>query len=139
MWIMYSLEHLQNLKPCKLDLNFALSSKFCRSSAKVYSFIPEHLSESKGLSISIEPHLENNALGVHWDVGNYNIYVSVPHLNFMQCPTKREITSSAAKVSNIFAWFSPSVVLVKILLQKSQILESVETKVTTNPEQGYPS
>ena len=102
----------------QIDLNFALRSKFCRSSAKVYASIPEHLSESKGLLISTEPHLESNALGVHWDVGNYNIYVSVPHLDFKQCPTKREITCSAVKVFNIFAWFSPSVVLVKILLQR---------------------
>ena len=119
MWIMYSLEHLQNLMPCKFDLNFAFRSKFCRSSAKVYASIPEHLSESKGLSISTEPHLESNALGGHWDVGNYNIYyVSVPHLDFKQSPTKREITSSTAKVFNILAWFSPSIVLVKILLQR---------------------
>ena len=92
--------------------------KWRSSSAEVYASIPEHLRESEGLSISTERHLESKALGVYCDVGNDNFFVSVPHLDFKQSPTKREIASSAAKVFDILGWFSPSIVLVKILLQR---------------------
>ena len=56
----------------ELCVQIEVLQKFHRNSAEVYVSIPEHLSESKGLSISTEPHLESEALGVHWDVGNDN-------------------------------------------------------------------
>ena len=58
------------------------------------------------------------ALGVHWNTHSDMLHVSTPAQGLDKLSTKREIASAAVQVFDILGWFAPTVVWVKILLQK---------------------
>ena len=57
------------------------------------------------------------ALGIHWDTGRDYLHVSTPSLTPHAGPTKRQVASDVAWTFDLLGWFTPSVVVLKIMLQ----------------------
>ena len=55
---------------------------------------------------------------MHWKTLTDTLHISVPLIDIQRSPTKREVASAAARVFDILRWFVPTVVWIKILLQK---------------------
>ena len=68
------------------------------------------------MTIAPEPSAFGKALGVHWDTTTDSLYISIPTVN-LQHPTKRYITSSAAKIFDVMGWISLVTLSIKMLLQ----------------------
>ena len=64
------------------------------------------------------PEQCHKALRIHWDTRADTLHVATPTLTPDDRPSKRMIESDVEKTFDLLGWFSPSIVLVKILLQK---------------------
>ncbi len=100
-----------------LQIAGMLLRKWRSNSVDLLATVPEELKESGDLIIT-EPTMSLKTLGIHWDVRLDNLHVAVPSIEDLPSPTKRDIASSAAKVFDIMGWYSPSILIVKLLLQK---------------------
>ena len=60
----------------------------------------------------------HKALGVHWHTTQDTLHVATPILDSNDRPTKRQVASDVARTFDIMGWFAPSIIQVKILLQK---------------------
>ena len=90
-----------------------------RSNSKEFlSTIPEYLCETSDLHITTDNSSCAKTLGISWDTAADVFCVTVPQLEDMSDPTKRQVTSAVALYYDILGWFSPATLLMKILLQR---------------------
>ena len=93
-------------------------SKWRTNSPELLDTIPEELREKDSLQLLAAPGDCQKALGIHWDTGRDQFHDATPSLSPHAGPTKRQVVSDVARTFDILGWFSPAVVIVKILLQK---------------------
>ena len=92
--------------------------KWRTNSPELLDTIPEELWEKDSLQLLAAPGDCQKALGIHWDTGRDQFHVATPSLSPHAGPTKRQVASDMARTFDLLGWFSPAVVIVKILLQK---------------------
>ena len=92
--------------------------KWRTNSPDVLETIPEELREDDPVHIISTPTDFQKALGVHWDTVRDTLHVATPALVTFTEPTKRQVASNVAKTFDLLGWFAPSVVMLKILLQR---------------------
>ena len=92
--------------------------KWRSNSQELIHSIPEELREKETVQTISVPGDCQKALGVHWNTDLDNLYVATPPLTHITGPTKRLIASGVAKTFDLMGWFSPSVIVLKVLLQK---------------------
>ena len=71
----------------------------------------------------------HKTLGVHWDSDSDNFHVSTSQLPSVEALTKRALVSDIAKTFDVLGWFTPSTIVMKILMQTLW-----EAKVTLDEE-----
>ena len=117
-------ETLDQAVAIREDLNTLLAKaqmklrKWRSNSRDLLNSIPQELREEDSMQITASKTHGTKALGVHWNTHSDMLHVSTPAQGLGKLPTKREIASAAAQVFDILGWFAPTVVWVKILLQK---------------------
>ncbi len=94
--------------------------KWRSSSERVLNSIPEILREKESTQPLPLPQGFQKTLGIHWNTREDTFYVAIPTVNDVNVSstTKRSIASQAAQVFDLLGFHSPSVLFVKILLQK---------------------
>ena len=104
---------------CKLLSNAQMNLRKWKSNSQpLLQSIPEELREEENTQLISPPDQCLKALGIHWDTRTDNLHVATPMLASDDRPTKRKIASDVAKTFDLLGWFSPCIVVVKILLQK---------------------
>ena len=92
--------------------------KWRTNSPGLLETIPEELrGEKDPLQLLAAAGDCQKALGIHWDTVSDQFHVSTPSLTPNAGPTKRQVASDVARTFDLLGWFSPSVVVLKILLQ----------------------
>ena len=76
--------------------------------------IPEELRETETTQLITPPGEHQKTLGIHWDTA---IHVATAELTISTQPTKRKIISSVAKTFDLMGWFSPALVVAKVMVQ----------------------
>jgi len=92
--------------------------KWKSNSQQLLNTIPEELREVENEQLISPPDQCLKTLGIHWNTRTDNFHVATPTLSSDGSPTKRKIASDVAKTFDLLGWFSPCIVVVKILLQK---------------------
>ena len=122
--VLTGADTVEEVKHIREDLNHLLLHacmtlrKWRSNSNELIQTIPEELREQEPVQTISAPVDCHKALGVHWDTDLDNLYVATPTLTPITGPTKRQIASGVAKTFDLMGWFSPSVIVLKILLQK---------------------
>ena len=107
----------------RAELNALLAAagmKLCKwrsHSQELLRAIPDDMKEKENLAIS-PPDECHKALGFHWDTRTDSFHVVTPSLAPSDCPSKRKIASDIARTFDLLGWFAPSMVVIKIQLQK---------------------
>ena len=92
--------------------------KWRTNSPALLHTIPEDIRETETVQYFSSPKDHQKALGIHWDTATDNLHVATPAPSTVIHPTKRQVASEIARVFDLLGWFAPSVVLLKILLQR---------------------
>ena len=87
------------------------------SHSNVVENVPSNMCEDEGHQIIVLPAECHKALGLHWDTKKDPLFVSIPTLTANDNPTKRRIASHVAKTFDLFGWFAPCTIVVKVMLQ----------------------
>ena len=95
-----------------------LLRKWKYNSVELMKSIPKDIREEEDTKLFSPPEQCHKALGIHWDNRADTLHVATPTLTPDDRPSKRKIASDVAKTFDLLGWFSPSIVIVKILLQK---------------------
>ena len=74
-------------------------------------------SQVKGITMETSKD-SPKALGIHWDLTNDSLYVSVGTISVYEIYTKRQVISDIARTFDVLGWFSPVTILMKIMFQK---------------------
>ena len=92
--------------------------KWNSSNPVVLQHIPPDLRDSR-LSCSIsDPSEYAKALGIEWNVTMDHFRITVAELPPIENITKRMFVSDIAKTYDVLGWFSPTIIKMKILLQR---------------------
>ena len=95
-----------------------LLRKWCSNDQVVLEHIPPELRDGP-LSHSILKSTEyTKTLGIQWNSAMDHFKLSIAELPPLENVTKRLLVSDVAKTFDILGWFSPSIIKVKILLQR---------------------
>jgi len=114
-----ALQLYHQLRNLLLEGGFNLR-KWRSSSTEILESIPQELLDpSHTKSLTDESPIESpKALGIHWNSNDDCLYVSVGVTNTIEHYTKRQVISDIARLFDILGLFSPTTILMKILLQK---------------------
>ncbi len=92
--------------------------KWRSNSTALLDSIPEELHDSSSSIHIHSPSLSPKALGVHWDVANDCLHVSIPELAPpTRDVTKRQIASATAGVFDVLGLLSPAILPARVLFQ----------------------
>ena len=78
---------------------------------------PELLENANIHSIS-DTNTYTKTLGLEWNTVTDTFQLTIPDLSSSQPLTKRVLVSSIAKVFDVLGWFSPTIIKMKILIQR---------------------
>ena len=92
--------------------------KWNSSDPSVLASIPSELRETSDVHPISDSNDYTRTLGVKWNTTEDSFYVSVSKLSPSEQATKRALVSDIAKVFDVFGWFAPAIVPMKILLQR---------------------
>ena len=92
--------------------------KWRSSSSKVMDSFPSDIHESSQLKSITDDKSHQKALGMHWDWHNDHLYVSVGSTTTSQTFTKQSLVSDITRTFDVLVWFSPSMIMMKILFQQ---------------------
>ena len=114
-----ALELHQELRNLLLKGGFNLC-KWRSSSTKVMESIPNELHDPSHLKGITEENCKESpkALGIHWNSLDDSLYASVGDSLGEDCCTKRQLISDIARVFDVLGWFSPTTILIKVMLQR---------------------
>ena len=84
---------------------------------------PENLREVSGLDLTVASTGHCRTLGIHWDTGQDEFFISIPDLSRSSTASKRTISSVVARVFDVMGWFSPAILPAKLLLQEAWCLQ----------------
>ena len=91
--------------------------KFRTNIPELRAEIPLDLLESDNLDIRASPGSSHKALGLHRKTSSDTLHVSTPQVSQQQVCSKRTVASLAAKVFDVLEWFSPVVVVAKLIIR----------------------
>lgn len=92
--------------------------KWRTSSPALLATIPDHLRESETDTLLVSsPRAHHKALGVHWNVAEDTLYVATPILADDVDASKRQVSSDIARTFDILGLFTPTTLIMKVLLQ----------------------
>ncbi len=103
-----------------LDKGFELC-KWRSNSIELLETIPDHLREKEIVSELKLPREHLKTLGIHWDTAKDVLHISTPKLQLSSNYTKRELVSGICQVYDILGLFTPTILYVKCLIQKTWI------------------
>ncbi len=92
--------------------------KWKSNSQSLLHTIPKKLQEEESTQLISPPDQCLKTLGIHWNTRTDCFHVATLTLTSDDHPTKRKIASNVAKTFDLLGWFSPSIIVIKILLQK---------------------
>ena len=96
--------------------------KWRSNSKELLGMIPEKRKDKEVVHLISAPGQCQKGLSLHWDTGRDCLHVATPTIIPHTDPTKRQISSDTSRTFDLLWWFTPSVVVLKILLQKLWIL-----------------
>ena len=80
--------------------------------------IPKNLKESTAVQPTVQEDAHHKTLRIHWDSDNDVFHVSISQEAALLISTKRGLASDIARTHDILGWFTPSIVVTKVLLQQ---------------------
>lgn len=95
-----------------------LLRKWNSNNSQVLQSISFDLLESKEVHAISDVNTCTKTLGLEWNTITDTFRVTIPELSSGSQITKRVLVSNVAKVFDVFGWFSPTIVSMKILLQR---------------------
>ena len=95
-----------------------LLRKWNSNSAAVMEHIPPELRDSQPVQTLPNDDDYTKTLGIEWNTSKDHFRITVAKPPRLDNLTKRGLTSDIAKTFDILGWFSPSTIIVKILLQR---------------------
>ncbi len=94
--------------------------KWRSNSSELLSTIPDSLHDESSSLLIPTPSMAPKALGVHWNVAQDTLHVSIPPIPpSTKDVTKRQIASATAGVFDVLGLFSPAILPARILLQET--------------------
>ena len=101
-----------------LEKDGFLLRKWRSNSTDVLDSIPQELKESTAAQPIVQEDTYHKTLGIHWDSDNNIFYVSTSQEAAPFIPTNRGLVSDIARTYDVLGLFAPSIVVMKIFLQK---------------------
>ena len=95
-----------------------LLRKWNSNEAVVLQGISSELRDNQSLHSIPDPEEYTKTLGIQWNSHLDHFRLSVTKFPETECFTKRLLVSDIAKTFDVLGWFSPSIVKIKILLQR---------------------
>ena len=95
-----------------------LLRKWNSSEVEVLKHIPTDLKDASAVQSLPSPDEYTKTLGIEWNAGVDHFRLSIAKLPPLDNITKRMLVSDVAKTFDVLGWFSPTVIKVKILLQR---------------------
>ena len=92
--------------------------KWNSSDACILKHVPSELRNSQSTHCIPDPDEYIKALGIEWNAHHDCFRFTVSELPSLSVMTKRNLVSDIAKLFDVLGFFSPAVVLMKILLQR---------------------
>ncbi len=92
--------------------------KWRSSSRSVIASVPEDLHEQEVVQELPTPNELHKALGIHWDMCRDSLHISTSSLKPSEELTKRNLTSDIARTFDVLGWIAPTILLLKLLLQR---------------------
>lgn len=80
--------------------------------------VPAELKEKCSTQTLPSPEEYTKTLGIEWNAHHDHFRLTVADLPPLESITKRLLVSDIAKTFDVLGWFSPSTIVVKILLQQ---------------------
>ena len=96
-----------------------LLRKWNSSEAAVLEQIPSELRDLRPTQEISVADMYTRTLGVEWNANTDYFRLTIGAMPQLHVLTKRNLVSDAAKTFDILRWFSPSIILIKILLQQT--------------------
>lgn len=95
-----------------------LLRKWSGSDKSLLERIPSEWIDSQASVILTESDQYTKTLGIEWNSSNDHFRVCVSELPLVECMTKRSLTADIARTFDVLGWYSPTIIMAKILLQK---------------------
>jgi len=95
-----------------------LLRKWNSSEPQVLQHISPEIRASKSVHLIPNPEEYTKTLGVEWNAGFDHFRLTVAEIPPLNTVTKRALVSDVAKTYDVLGWFSPTIIKVKILLQR---------------------
>lgn len=95
-----------------------LLRKWNSSESAVLKHISSDLKDSQSMQLMPDEDQYTKTLGIEWNARQDHFRLTVADLPPMTNITKRALVSDVAKTFNVLGWFSPTIIKVKILLQR---------------------
>lgn len=108
------MQSVSMMKKGCLDLK-----KWRSNSSELLDRIPKEMREESDLLIPSTPADCSKALGLHWGPRRDDLYVAVPVISIDEVATRRRITSTIARIFDVLGFFSPCILLARVLLQRT--------------------
>ena len=91
--------------------------KWRTNSTDVLDSIPQELKESTAVKPILQEDGHHKTLGIDWNSDNDVFHVSISQEAAPLISAKRGLVSDIARTYDVLGWFTPSIVVMKILLQ----------------------
>ncbi len=95
-----------------------LLRKWNSSNPSVLKHIPSELTAAQSSHILPDPDMYTKTLGIEWNSFMDHFRLTISELPSLDNLTKRALVSDIAKTFDVLEWFSPTIITVKILLQR---------------------
>ena len=95
-----------------------LLRKWNSNEPQVLQHISPEIRDSRSVHLIPDPEEYTKTLGVEWNTGFDHFRLTVAEFPPLDKVTKRVLVSDIAKTYDVLGWFSPTIIKVKILLQR---------------------
>ena len=95
-----------------------LLRKWNSSDATVLQQIPQELRDSHSMCVIQAANNYTKTLGIEWNPSHDHFRLTIADLPPIHNLTKRMLVSDIAKTFDVLGWFSPTIIKMKILLQR---------------------
>ena len=84
----------------------------------VLQHLPSELKDIHSTHALPSPDKYTKTLGIEWNTTTDQFRLSISELPPLDCVTKRVLVSDVAKTFDVLGWFSPTIIKMKILMQR---------------------
>ena len=97
-----------------------LLHKWKTNEPSILSHLSSELTESNSIQLISDPNQYSKTLGIEWHATTDNFRITIAPLPPpLENVTKRFLVSDIAKTYDVLGWFAPTIITVKILLQRA--------------------